>query len=175
MAAVTPDFPKAIMLERAYEGGFVNHPKDPGGPTQFGITIPALSDHRGCLCSAADIQALQWPEAMDIYHQVYWPSVRGDECPAGVDLTMLDMAINMGRGRAVEQLQRALRLNLIDRKFGDGTMKALIAADPVALIETIRLGRVAFYKSLPTFPTFGTGWINRVANVAATSSAWARR
>lgn len=168
------DFPTAIVLELSYEGGLVNHPKDPGGLTNMGVTLPALSEYLGRPATQDEVRRLSRDEAAQIYHKLYWSAVRGDELPAGVDLALLDEAINAGRGRAVQHLQQALGLTA-DRDFGPKTLAAALAADPVALIEKIRLERVAFYRGLPTFPTFGVGWLRRVEGVSQTATAWAHR
>lgn len=169
------NFSDAIALELTYEGGLVNHPKDPGGLTNWGITIPALTEYLGRQAVPADITGLTKGTASDAYHKIYWTAVRGDEVGPGLDLALLDEAINAGRGRAIQHLKQALRLNGVDRVFGDGTMSALKAVDPVDLIERIRLERVRFYQGLPTFPTFGVGWLRRVNGVSITATNWARR
>jgi lysozyme family protein len=44
-------------------------------------------------------------------------------------------------------------------------MKAVLAADPVELIEKFSAEKEAFYRSLNTFETYGKGWLNRIAAV----------
>lgn len=176
---MTPDerYARCEPLEEAFEGGatYTNNPKDRGGPTKFGITLVALSEWRGRPCTADDVKALQQPEVRAIYRGKYWDAVKGDQLPAGVDLIVFDAAVNTGRGRAAEQLQTALRLNHVDRIIGSVTLLAVASADPVALVEAIRVQRQAFYRSLDGFPTFGRGWLRRLSSVAHTATAWAGR
>jgi lysozyme family protein len=169
------NFAAATALELGYEGGYVNHPKDPGGPTKYGITLYALSQHRGRAVSAADVRALTAPEATAIYGEVYWPAVRGDQLPAGVDLMVYDAAINMGRGRAAKCLQRAAGVNLVDGLLGPASLAAVSAADPSHLVVSVHDQREALYRSFAGFPTFGKGWLRRLDSVETTALAWARK
>jgi lysozyme family protein len=70
----------------------------------------------------------------------------------------------MGAFRAAKILQAALGVTA-DGVIGRATIAAATAADPVELLESFSLGKEAFYQSLPTFSTFGKGWLNRVAHV----------
>jgi lysozyme family protein len=81
-----------------------------------------------------------------------------------VDYAIFDSAVNMGPGRAARLLQAALGVTA-DGAIGRATIAAATAADPTELLEAFSLGKEAFYKSLPTFQTFGKGWLNRVAHV----------
>ena len=83
MAASTYD--GALRRVLAHEGGYTNHPSDPGGPTNFGITI---ADYRKCVmpnATAADVEAMRLDEAKAIYRTKYWDAMRCDDLPAGVD------------------------------------------------------------------------------------------
>ena len=160
------------------EGGYSNNPKDPGGATNMGVTLRALEAHRGHPCTAADVRALSPAEVRDIYAETYWPAVMGDQLPPGVDLITFDAAVNCGRGRAATFLQLALGFigDDVDGDIGPATLRRLAAVNDLApLVERIRLARLAYYKGLSTFPTFGTGWLNRLHTVAQTSAAWALR
>ena len=156
------------------EGGYVNNPKDPGGATNMGVTLRALEAHRGRPCTPADVKALTPAEVRDIYGETYWPAVKGDQLPPGVDLIVFDAAVNCGRGRAAIFLQRALGVEA-DGQLGPATLGALARErDLPALVERIRLARLAFYQQLGTFGTFGKGWLNRLSTVSQTATAWAR-
>ena len=67
------------------EGGYVNHPSDPGGPTNFGIMLGDYRKYLKADASAADIRAMNVDEAKAIYRAKYWGAMHGDELPAGVD------------------------------------------------------------------------------------------
>ncbi len=163
---------EATILELQYEGGYVNHPKDPGGPTKFGITLAALSQHRGHAVTAADVQALTSAEAISIYEAVYAPAIRFDDLLSGVDLLTYDAAINMGRVHASMFLQRALGV-VADGSIGQLTLAALATVnDMAALIDRIKIQRAAFYQGLSTFSIFGAGWLSRLDSVTLTAEAW---
>src|SRR2546421_8222803 len=72
------------------EGGYVNHPSDPGGPTNFGITLADYRRYVKADGTAADVRAMKVEEARAIYHAKYWKVMRGDDLPAGVDYCILD-------------------------------------------------------------------------------------
>ena len=156
------------------EGGYVNHPADPGGPTNFGVTI---ADYRKFVkgdASAADIRAMNVEEAKDIYRAKYWGAMRCDALPAGVDYCLFDYAVNSGTGRAPKVLQRLLGAPVTGR-MDDATVAAATVREPRALIAAICDERMRFLQSLKTWPVFGAGWTRRVAEVRAAASAMADR
>lgn len=176
-AALSADarYARCEALVVTLEGGYVCNPKDPGGATNMGVTLAALTAWRGHACTANDVRALGAAEVKAIYRAVYWRAVQGDALPAGVDLIIFDASVNCGRGRAVEFLQRGLGV-AVDGTLGAGTLAALAAGhDLPALVERIRAARASYYRSLPTWPTFGAGWSRRLATVAATATSWAAR
>jgi lysozyme family protein len=161
----------------AWEGGaiYTNSPKDPGGPTRWGVTQKALSDWRGHLVAPADVQALSAREAAQIYRTVYWAHVAGDQLPPGVDLMVFDAAVNMGRNRAGRCLQQALGVP-DDGAIGPQTLAAVAAVnDRGALIDRIRARRAALYAGFDGYPTFGRGWMRRLEACATTAKSWAGR
>jgi lysozyme family protein len=161
----------------AWEGGpiYTNNPKDPGGPTRWGVTLKALSDWRGHMVAPADVQALTATEAAQIYRAVYWTRIAGDQLPAGVDLMVFDAAVNMGRNRAAKCLQLALGVP-DDGAIGPRTLAAVAAVnDRGALIDRIRARRAALYGSFDGYATFGRGWMRRLETCAVTAKAWAGR
>lgn len=154
------NLPAALELIRRHEGGYVNHPADPGGCTNLGITLATYRAHGHPRATCAELRRLTWEGAADIYRRAYWNLVRADELPAGVDLCVMDTAVNSGPQRAVWLLQDALgrprgRLNndLVARAW---------AADPAALIVDYSRVRLAWLRQLKTFRTFGRGWTRRV-------------
>jgi lysozyme family protein len=91
-----------------HEDGYVNHPADPGGATNLGITAATLAQARGHPVSAADVAALTRAEAAAIYRRLFWNPARSDDLPAGLDHAVFDLAVNSGPGRAARLLQRVL-------------------------------------------------------------------
>ena len=153
-----------IILES--EGGFVDDPQDPGGATNLGITLGTLCGWLGRTATVADVQALTPQTVAPIYQADYWNAAHCDACAAGVDLMIFDTAVNQGVGRAIRTLQAALGVP-VDGAFGPATAAAAQLADPATTIAAIAADRDAFYRTLPTFPRFGDGWLARVARTQA--------
>ena len=166
-------FEYAMRLLLRHEGGFVNHPKDPGGMTNLGVTKAVWETYTGKEASEADMRALT-PEAVQpLYKASYWDAVRGDELPHGVDYCLFDCAVNSGPGRAIKLLQYILHQK-VDGILGRNTIAAIAAADPVELIEDYSQRRLEFLQSLPTWDAFGKGWNKRVAEVEMEAKSFAR-
>jgi lysozyme family protein len=169
------NYPAAEALVLVDEGLFSDNPKDPGGPTNLGVDQETLSQFLGRPATVAEVRALTPAAVAPIYATHYWRPIRGDEMPSGLDYFVFDSAVQHGVERAIKILQRALDVPA-DGLFGGGTMLAIRGAKDVAgLIATASAGRLAFYRSLRTFPTFGHGWTARLERVTATAIAWARR
>lgn len=158
------NFDDALAAVLAHEGGYVNHPQDPGGMTNLGVTKRVWEAWVGKTVSEADMRALTPALVAPMYRKQYWDAVRGDELPSGLDYLMFDFAINAGVSRAIRTMQRAIGTTP-DGAIGPKTMQALRDADPDALIDKFSAEKEAFYRSLPTFTTFGKGWLRRVAEV----------
>jgi lysozyme family protein len=158
----------ALMLKS--EGGFVNHPSDPGGMTNLGVTKATWENWVGRESDEAEMRGLTPEKVEPLYKKKYFDAVRGDELPMGLDYLMFDFAVNAGAGRAIKTLQTAVGVTP-DGGFGPMTMAAVQAVDPVELIERFSQAKEDFYRSLTTFATFGKGWLNRVADVKVKASA----
>ena len=151
-----------------HEGGYTNHPADPGGPTNFGITIFDYRKYVKPGATAADVRAMKLEEAKAIYRAKYWDAMRCDELPAGVDDSVFDYGVNSGIGRSKKVLQRVVGVE-DDGVLGPKTMAAIAARDPKAIIVALNDERLRFLRSLRTWPVFGRGWGRRVAEVRAYS------
>jgi lysozyme family protein len=158
----------ALMLKS--EGGFVNHPSDPGGMTNLGVTKATWENWVGRESDEAEMRGLTPEKVEPLYKKKYFDAVRGDELPMGLDYLMFDFAVNAGAGRAIKTLQTAVGVTP-DGGFGPMTMAAMQAVDPVDLIERFSQAKEDFYRSLTTFATFGKGWLNRVADVKVKASS----
>lgn len=170
-AVASPRFDACLAEVLKHEGGYVDHPDDPGGATNMGITHATLAAWRGKAVTKADVKALQRAEVASIYRSRYWLPVNGDALPPGVDLVLFDFAVNSGPARAVKTLQRVLGVTQ-DGAIGPVTMAALKASPgPVTVIMDMSDARMAFLKSLKTWPTFGRGWTRRVDEVEAAAMA----
>lgn len=150
-----------FTLRPENEGSYVNNPADPGGPTNFGITLVGLSDWRGRPCTAADVQQLTLAEARDIYEHRYWQTVAGNNLAAGLDLMVFDFGVNHGAGSAVKMLQRLVGAKQ-DGAAGPNTIKRANCQGVVlrARVAALASAQQAFYASLDN-QTFGKGWAAR--------------
>lgn len=151
-----------------HEGGWSDHPKDPGGATMQGITLATYSDHLGRQATKDELRNIPASVRDAIYRKRYWDVVSGDSLPAGVDLSVFDIAVNSGPGRAGRILQSCLGV-VVDGAIGPRTLDAVLSAEDAPLINEIAARRMAFLRSLPTWTTFGSGWARRVADVQKTA------
>lgn len=155
------NFSKALKAVLLHEGGFVNHPKDPGGMTNLGVTKKVWEAWIGKAVGEKEMRALTPTMVAPLYKKQYWDAVKGDELPPGLDYLMFDFAVNAGPRRAIQTMQKAIGTRP-DGVIGPRTMAALKAADPTELITKFSMEKELFYKALPTFATFGRGWLRRV-------------
>ena len=148
------------------EGGFVDHPKDPGGMTNLGVTRSAWEAYLKKKVTEADMRALTPAAVKPFYKALYWDRIRGDELPPGVDYAAYDFAVNSGPHRAAQYLQEIAGVT-IDGMIGPKSLEAIKACDPEQTSDAICDMRLDFLKKLPTFSTFGRGWTDRVGRVKA--------
>ncbi len=172
-APIPPNLPTSSRFQAClaevlrHEGGYADHPSDPGGATNMGITIGTLSDWIGRPASKQDVRDLTQADAAGIYRAKYWQPIRGDALPPGVDLAVFDLAVNSGVGRAVKMLQGVLGVAQ-DGTIGPVTLAAVAKAPGQAtVIIDLCAARMRFLRSLKTWPTFGKGWTRRVEEVEA--------
>lgn len=167
------NFNKSLELVLGEEGGYGDHPADPGGKTNLGITLATLTRWLGHPATEAQVRALTPASVTPIYKQFYWDIIKGDELPSGVDHAIFDYTVNSGPGRSVKDVQRLLGVTA-DGALGTITLAAIKAADPTDLITKLCDVRLTFLKGLKTWPTFGGGWGKRVVRVKAAALAMVR-
>lgn len=155
------DWAQSVRELLGYEGGYTNHPADPGGPTNWGITIFDVRRFLKPDATAADVKALTVEQAKDIYKHKYWDLVWGDKLPAGVDFCVFDYGVNSGPSRAVKVLQRIVGVDA-DGAMGPDTLAAVLRKDPAMVVNAICDERMHFLRGLKTFSVFGVGWTRRV-------------
>jgi lysozyme family protein len=153
---------RSLAFVLKYEGGYVNHPADPGGPTNLGVTQQTLSNYLGRPASIEEVKALTPGKVGPIYKKRYWDAVRGNDLPAGLDLVVFDFAVNSGPARATKALQKLVGVAQ-DGVMGMDTVAAVEREDAEDLIRRYCANRLAFLKGLTTWGTFGKGWGARVA------------
>jgi lysozyme family protein len=161
---MTDRFPRALELVLVHEGGYVDHPRDPGGATNLGVTIGTLSGWLGRPATKAEVRALTVDAVAPIYRKNYWDAVRADDLPAGVDYCVFDFGVNSGPRRAIMALQRAVGV-ADDGRIGPITLAAVKRKSPEDIITRICSDRLSFMRRLSTWPTFGKGWQRRVEGV----------
>lgn len=161
------NFTPSLALVLQHEGGFVDHPKDPGGATNKGVTQRVYDDWRESQrLPKRSVAQINGYEVGAIYRNLYWDACRCDDLPAGVDYCIFDFAVNSGRDRAARYLQRAM-LILEDGHIGPVTIEAANEWSAPALIDKVCALRLDFLKHLKIFDTFGRGWTRRVEEVCA--------
>lgn len=158
------NFERALAAVLHHEGGFVNHPSDPGGMTNLGCTKKVWEEWVGHEVDEKAMRALTPADVAPLYKAKYWDKIKGDELPDGVDYVVFDCAINSGPGRAIKFLQGCVGVDM-DGAIGPKTLAAVRAADAKALVEDYAKRRLSFLQDLPTWGTFGKGWGRRVAEV----------
>ncbi|MGV8855325.1 MAG: glycoside hydrolase family 108 protein [Devosia sp.] len=162
----------------AQEGGYADHPGDPGGATNLGITRKTLARWRQVTpwwaLPKSAVQQLQRPEAGRIYRAGYWDASRAGQMPHGLDLALFDFAVNSGPGSAVRSLQAELGVR-VDGAVGPltlGAVNARAGTDGIAgLIDALSDRRLGFLNRLSGFAVFGRGWTRRVATIRTAALA----
>jgi hypothetical protein len=158
------NFDKCLAEVLRHEGGWADHPKDPGGATMQGVTLVTYSNWLGREATKDELRNMPPAHRDEIYRKHYWDKVKGDELPKGVDLCLFDYAVNSGPKRAVVAVQEALGVNA-DGALGPMTLGAIQKATPSVLVDWVCQYRLAFLQRLPTWDTFGGGWARRVEDV----------
>ena len=147
-----------IILE--HEGGFVNHPKDPGGVTNHGVTKRVYDEWIGKKSTVEEMRNLTHEDVAPIYKKNYWNRAKCDQLPSGVDLCVFDWGVNSGVSRSAKALQRIVGVKQ-DGGIGPMTLQAVSEVEAEEIIEQMHYMRDNFYRSLDTFETFGKGWTRR--------------
>jgi len=155
------NYNKCLETILHHEGGYVNHPKDPGGETNLGVTKRVYEEWGG----TKDMKDLVVEDVAPIYRKNYWDKLKGDDLPGGLDLCVFDFGVNAGPGRAAKYLQTMIG-TVADGGIGPNTLRKV--SDYVnehGIEETVKKyqeARQGYYESLSTFETFGRGWTRRV-------------
>lgn len=146
-----------------HEGGYVNHPDDPGGATNMGViqrTYDGWRRRKGK--PTQSVRNIDKSEVVAIYKDQYWDKVMGDALPTGLDYSLYDFAINSGPSRAVKFIQRLVGVKE-DGVMGNVTLGAILAKNDIEqLIIDLNFARWAWLKRLRHYKTFGKGWTRRV-------------
>jgi lysozyme family protein len=169
------NFEKCLEMLLVHEGGFVNHPDDPGGMTNLGVTKKVWEEWVGHDVSEKEMRNLTPTMVASLYKRKYWDACRADELVSGLDYCVFDVAVNSGVGRAIKLLQQTVGATP-DGGYGSITAALVKEAekDPEKIISLFLSRRLEFLESLKAFPTFGKGWSRRVAEVKEKALEMAR-
>ena len=167
------NYEKALHWVLQHDAGYVNHPQDPGGATNKGITQKTYDAYRRAKgVPVRDVRDIDDVEVRAIYREQYARPVWFDALPSGVDYALFDFAVNSGVSRAVKYIQRLVGTRQ-DGIMGNQTLSAIRAQDAAALINALCDARLAFMRGLKIWPTFGRGWQRRVDGMRKSALALA--
>ena len=150
------NFDECLKMLLHHEGGYVNHPKDPGGETNLGVTKRVYEKWGG----TKDMKDLTVEDVAPIYKKEYWDRCKCDDLESGVDWAVFDWAVNSGTGRAAKAIQKICGAAQ-DGAIGPKTLALIGTQNTEYVIEEFGKIRQDFYESLKTFDTFGRGWTRR--------------
>jgi lysozyme family protein len=153
-------FDAAFHKLLGHEGGYVNHPSDPGGATNWGITerVARANGYTG------PMQTLPVSVAQSIYRSQYWTPIRADDLPAELRYAVFDAAVNSGNAQAVRWLQRAVGVR-DDGVIGSQTLAAARARPADEVLRRMLSQRLRFMTDLKNWPSFSRGWARRIADL----------
>lgn len=151
------NFDTAFDRILSHEGGYSNHPDDPGGETMWGVTI-AVARANGY---TGPMRSMPRETAKAIYRSQYWDKVQADRMPFPVAFQVFDAAVNHGAAQAAKLLQRAAGV-ADDGIIGPKTLAAVASRNAAVILLLFNAEREQFYTDLKTWPSFGKGWSRRV-------------
>lgn len=151
-------FDEAFERLIGHEGGYVNHSEDPGGETNWGITkvVAVANGYTGSM------RAMTREDAKRIYRTAFWERAKADQYDGAIAFQLFDAAVNHGIGNGIRFLQRAVCV-ADDGQVGKFTLAAINAMSVTDVLARFNAERLDFYTKLSTWPTFGKGWVRRVA------------
>jgi len=153
------NFQECLDLVLKSEGGWVNHPNDPGGETNLGVTKRVWEEYVGH--PADSLKKLTKDDVAPLYELKYWRPCYCEVLPRGLDFVVFSMGVNAGPGRSVKLLQQSIGC-VPDGVIGPKTRELISSSNGATLIAKFSETRREYYRSLKTFPIFGKGWLARV-------------
>lgn len=157
------NYSEALAALLLHEGGYADHPSDPGGETNYGITV-AVARASGY---TGPMRSIPMDVVKRIYRAKYWDALRCDELPSGVDYAVFDYGVNSGIGRSGKVLRRVMGISDSSYQVTDAVLSAARNVDAEGLVDDICSERMRFLQNLKTWPVFGKGWGRRVTEVKA--------
>jgi len=168
-------FEDALGVLLAHEGGFTDHPSDPGGATNYGISLRYLEEsgidpNEDGTIDLRDVRNLTLEKASSIYRTYWWdPMFLSQVNDQVVATKVFGMAVNMGIGTGVRLLQEVLvllgQVVSIDGRMGPQTINATNGVDPRWIMAELRCAAAKRYRDLidrnPKLNAFRIGWMRR--------------
>ncbi|WP_336142431.1 glycoside hydrolase family 108 protein [Acinetobacter sp. 102] len=152
-------FQTALKRVLQHEGGYINHPSDPGGETNYGIT-KATARNYGYTGSMKNIPM---SVVEKIYKQQYWDAMKCDDFEFAIAFHMFDAAVNHGLLNARKIIQRTVKVK-DDGIIGAVSIAAIRKTPQCLFVFSFHAERISFYTRISTFPTFGKGWMSRMVD-----------
>jgi lysozyme family protein len=150
-------FAECHAITAKWEGGWSNHPDDPGGPTMYGVIQKVYDAKRKEWGQPLQsVRLITRDEALRIFREDYWNKVGAEALPAGVDLCGYDGGVNSGVGQSKKWLARSASIT-----------------DPVARVKDLCKQRLSMLQALKIWKSFGKGWTRRVVDIEAKGVAMA--
>lgn len=170
------NYKNCLAVTLKWEGGFSDHPKDPGGATMRGIIQTEYDKWRTRWGKPKQsVKKITEEELQTIYKEDYWINCKGDKLKAGVDLCAFDSSVLSGTARWGQWVRRALGYKELLVNVTDKETEALNKLDPVSAVKKLCDIRLAAIRTFRNFDTFGKGWTNRIADVRANALAMASK
>lgn len=136
-------FDRALAWVLRWEGGYSDHPDDPGGATNMGITQSTYDAWRSARgLPRRSVRDITRDEVAQIYRERYWQPTGCDGMPPALALMAFDCAVNQGPGKARELLEQSGR---------DWRVMAAMRLEHYASLQRL-------------WPVFGRGWARRLAD-----------
>lgn len=165
---------EALAFTLRWEGGYVNHPNDPGGATNFGVTQAVYNRYRRSNgLRARSVRWIKTFEVEQIYRADYWEAAQCDRMPPLIAFCHFDWTVNTGRGRSIRHLQGVVGAKA-DGVWGPRSQAALLSAveerGQLQVAEDYLDRRKRYYEWLgakPRFSVFRTGWMRRLNSLRA--------
>ena len=154
------NFDEAFHHLLGHEGGYVNHPDDPGGETNWGVTKVVARQH-GYEGLMKDMPV---EVAKAVYRKSYWDAVQADNLPPAIRYAVFDAAVNSGVGTAVRWLQQSVGATP-DGVLGPKTLAAINEVNPDGLLRRMLARRLRAMTDMKGWPSFSAGWTRRVATL----------